>query len=244
MVPTELTLATDHLDLLKDKVDMDAITDPKVDEKEKKDDLDDDLLAMMGNLGIESKCSICFTMLVPMSSLHIDLFSPFSPLSLVSLLHPSNYLHTFLDKSTNLFQFHSSRHLQSYSDNSITTGKQRCLDCEQNLEKVFLAQPDPGRRTSSKIRKVLEILKTPIDEDHQVKTIIFSQFTSMLDVIEPFLRDHGIIFGRCRYPTFHSISVRCFHSCHSFSLLSSSCHCPLGTSSSAVNSSSSFLLVT
>ncbi len=29
------------------------------------------------------------------------------------------------------------------------------------------------------------------------KTIIFSQFTSMLDIIQPFLRDAGIKFVRC-----------------------------------------------
>src|SRR5438270_270268 len=110
-------------------------------------------------------------------------------------------------------------HFQFHSDSSITTGKQRCLDCDENVEKLALAQPGPGRRTSSKIRKVLEILKTPVDEDHQVKTIIFSQFTSMLDVIDPFLRDHGIVFGRCDTPLFHSIlfdvfsAVVRFHCC-------------------------------
>jgi SNF2 family DNA or RNA helicase len=43
---------------------------------------------------------------------------------------------------------------------------------------------------------MLEILKTNVDGE-PVKTIIFSQFTTMLDVIEPFLRDHNIAHGRC-----------------------------------------------
>ena len=43
---------------------------------------------------------------------------------------------------------------------------------------------------------MLEILKTQVD-DKPVKTIVFSQFTSMLDLIEPFLRDHNLPYGRC-----------------------------------------------
>ena len=43
---------------------------------------------------------------------------------------------------------------------------------------------------------MLEILKTNVD-DKPVKTIVFSQFTSMLDLIEPFLRDHNLQYGRC-----------------------------------------------
>jgi SNF2 family DNA or RNA helicase len=42
---------------------------------------------------------------------------------------------------------------------------------------------------------MLQILKTDVD-DIPVKTIIFSQFTSMLDLIEPFLREHRIPHGR------------------------------------------------
>jgi SNF2 family DNA or RNA helicase len=30
------------------------------------------------------------------------------------------------------------------------------------------------------------------------KTIVFSQFTSMLDLIQPFLKDAGIAFVRCK----------------------------------------------
>lgn len=50
---------------------------------------------------------------------------------------------------------------------------------------------------SAKIRKLLEILKE-IDERSggQEKTIIFSQFTSMLDLIEPFLDAEGVKYVR------------------------------------------------
>lgn len=55
---------------------------------------------------------------------------------------------------------------------------------------------------SAKIRKILMILKE-IDErsDASEKTIIFSQFTSMLDLLEPFLDKEGVKFVRCK----------CFH---------------------------------
>ena len=52
-----LRQATDHIDLLKGKVDddKDALNDTKPGEV-------DELATMMGGLGIETKCSVCFTM--------------------------------------------------------------------------------------------------------------------------------------------------------------------------------------
>jgi SNF2 family DNA or RNA helicase len=46
-----LRQATNHIDLLKGKVDIDTT-----------DKDEDNLVAMMGGLGIETKCSVCFTM--------------------------------------------------------------------------------------------------------------------------------------------------------------------------------------
>jgi SNF2 family DNA or RNA helicase len=57
---------------------------------------------------------------------------------------------------------------------------------------------------SAKIRKLLQLLKeinAREDEEGELageKTIVFSQFTSMLDLIQPFLKDAGIAFVRCR----------------------------------------------
>jgi hypothetical protein len=59
---------------------------------------------------------------------------------------------------------------------------------------------------SAKIRKLLELLKEinsrEDDEGKPTgeKTIVFSQFTTMLDVIQPFLKDAGISFVRCELP--------------------------------------------
>ncbi|KAI5852744.1 SNF2 family N-terminal domain-containing protein [Morchella snyderi] len=47
---------------------------------------------------------------------------------------------------------------------------------------------------STKIKRLLQILKRELKEGN--KTIVFSQFTSMLDLIEPFLYREGIAFAR------------------------------------------------
>lgn len=52
-----LRQATDHIDLIKGKVDADA-----QDDKPPAAPADDDLVSMMGGLGIETKCSLCFKM--------------------------------------------------------------------------------------------------------------------------------------------------------------------------------------
>ncbi|CED84401.1 snf2 family dna-dependent atpase [Phaffia rhodozyma] len=50
--------------------------------------------------------------------------------------------------------------------------------------------------TSAKIREILKILKQTDDRGLGEKTIIFSQFTKMLDVIQPFLKSTGVKFVR------------------------------------------------
>lgn len=51
----------------------------------------------------------------------------------------------------------------------------------------------PSPTSSAKIKSLLKILHR---ESAQYKFIVFSQFTSMLDLIEPFLREDGLIFTR------------------------------------------------
>lgn len=46
---------------------------------------------------------------------------------------------------------------------------------------------------------ILELLrKIDTRSGGEEKTIIFSQFTKMLDLIEPFLRDAGVEYVRCK----------------------------------------------
>ncbi|PFH51167.1 hypothetical protein AMATHDRAFT_85310 [Amanita thiersii Skay4041] len=76
--------------------------------------------------------------------------------------------------------------------------------CDHCIECAPLAQQaqreEEERPTSAKIRKMLEILRDVEERsDGTEKTIIFSQFTSMLDLVEPFLKDEGIKYVRFRW---------------------------------------------
>lgn len=78
----------------------------------------------------------------------------------------------------------------------------RCQDCE--LQITAEKRRKSGRAgsnlppSSAKIRKIMELLEVVDEHGHgEEKTIIFSQFTTMLDLLEPFLRDEGINFVRC-----------------------------------------------
>ncbi|KAI4177589.1 MAG: hypothetical protein LQ346_007645, partial [Caloplaca aetnensis] len=55
------------------------------------------------------------------------------------------------------------------------------------------ASTEPPPTSSAKIKRLLKILH---QESAEHKFIVFSQFTSMLDLIEPFLRADGLIFTR------------------------------------------------
>lgn len=92
--------------------------------------------------------------------------------------------------------------------NTSGSSTTQCQDCD--LQIAVEKRRKSGRAgselpSSAKIRKIIELLET-IDEntDGKEKTIIFSQFTSMLDLLEPFLRDEGILYVRCTYPRFQS----------------------------------------
>lgn len=73
---------------------------------------------------------------------------------------------------------------------------EHCIDCAPMALKV--RRGEDARPSSAKIRMILKVLRE-IDErsEGQEKTIIFSQFTTMLDLIEPFLQDKGVGYVRC-----------------------------------------------
>ena len=64
---------------------------------------------------------------------------------------------------------------------------------EDESDEAMPSSYKPRMRPSTKIKKLLKILKTETP-DHKV--IVFSQFTTMLDLIEPFLRQHNHRFVR------------------------------------------------
>lgn len=71
-----------------------------------------------------------------------------------------------------------------------------CRGCVPLAKEAQRAERD--RPSSAKIRMILQLLKE-IDErsESEEKTIIFSQFTTMLDLIQPFLNEKGIKYVRC-----------------------------------------------
>jgi SNF2 family DNA or RNA helicase len=91
---------------------------------------------------------------------------------------------------------------------NVASDGEHCNDCVQLTRKVkrksLSSTKNPNLPPdSAKIRKLLELL-TEINsrKDNEgnltgEKTIVFSQFTTMLDLIQPFLKDAGISFVRC-----------------------------------------------
>ncbi|CAO3614644.1 unnamed protein product [Cunninghamella echinulata] len=74
-----------------------------------------------------------------------------------------------------------------------TNEPQYCSDCLHQLESIQIA----SQTASTKISKMLDILQETEQSHPNEKTIIFSQFTSMLDLMEKPLKEKAIKF--CRY---------------------------------------------
>ena len=78
---------------------------------------------------------------------------------------------------------------------------ENCLACDELVRKSkrknLKGKDMPS--DSAKTRKVMSIL-ADIEErsEGSEKTIIFSQFTSMLDLLEPFLQEEGVKYVRCK----------------------------------------------
>ena len=66
-----------------------------------------------------------------------------------------------------------------------------CLECEG----VFKGYSE--HNSSTKIIKIIELLKQMKVEDPERKAIVFSQFTSFFDILRPFLKRAGIKFVVC-----------------------------------------------
>ena len=71
-----------------------------------------------------------------------------------------------------------------------------CLDLARQAGKPKDDEDLPP--TSAKIRTLIKLLKD-VDErsDSTEKTIVFSQFTSFLNLVEPFLKKEKIRYVRC-----------------------------------------------
>ncbi|THH29503.1 hypothetical protein EUX98_g4700 [Antrodiella citrinella] len=75
---------------------------------------------------------------------------------------------------------------------------ENCIDCDDIVRKSRRKSTTSSDLPpdSAKTRKVMSILSEIAQKEGGEKTIIFSQFTSMLDLLEPFLTDQGIRYVR------------------------------------------------
>ena len=90
---------------------------------------------------------------------------------------------------------------------NISKDGNHCLSCVEITGRAKSLSKENGSNLppdSAKIRKLLKLLEEidgRKDEDGEPtgeKTIVFSQFTTMLNLIELFLKDAGISFARCK----------------------------------------------
>lgn len=93
-------------------------------------------------------------------------------------------------------------------ERTITT-QQKCPMCRAQLPTIeYLVAPaasfgeedleltiDPNE-SSSKIEAIVKLLVATNEEDSDTKTVVFSQWTSFLDILEPQLNENGIAFTR------------------------------------------------
>ena len=120
------------------------------------------------------------------------------------------------DEYINLVTSRSGRSLTLYhlrlTTENIAKDGEHCHDCIVLSRKAHRKSLSPNKDSnlppdSAKIRKLLELLKEinsrEDDEGEPTgeKTIVFSQFTTMLDLIQPFLKEAGIAFVRCELPS-------------------------------------------
>ncbi|KAJ7681794.1 SNF2 family N-terminal domain-containing protein [Mycena rosella] len=84
--------------------------------------------------------------------------------------------------------------MQEMDARNMATGDPYCIDCAPLA--IQAKMEDDDRNSSAKIRMILKLLRDIEERSDEEKTIIFSQFTSMLDLIEPFLRETGVRYVR------------------------------------------------
>ena len=91
---------------------------------------------------------------------------------------------------------------------NIAKDGEHCNDCGELSRKARRKSLSRAKDSnlppdSAKIRKILELLNEINSRENKEgeplgeKTIVFSQFTTMLDLIQLFLKDAGITFVRC-----------------------------------------------
>ena len=97
------------------------------------------------------------------------------------------------------------REQRLYSVLSLTNkAHTQCQECRDLAQKALMDTKNGLPPDSAKIRMLLKLLKdVEKGSGQKEKTIVFSQFTSFMNLIEPFLKAEGIRYVRCeRCPAF------------------------------------------
>ena len=100
---------------------------------------------------------------------------------------------------TDHFSYRSHLNRFRLSSSSSSSDSKYCNDCGSLAWRKSISPSSSLPPDSAKVRKILEILEDIEEQSGGIeKTIIFSQFTSMLDVIQPFLKDRDFQFVRLK----------------------------------------------
>ncbi|KAK0545157.1 hypothetical protein OC846_005673 [Tilletia horrida] len=80
--------------------------------------------------------------------------------------------------------------------NLTRNGRKMCAGCAEIVDSEREAGIDWSQRSSTKVNAILKILADVQDKGEGEKTIVFSQFTQFLDLLEPHLRRSGFKYER------------------------------------------------
>lgn len=102
-----------------------------------------------------------------------------------------------------------TRLLHRLRDTNTGESGDNCKACDELVKKSrrkFMRSDKSELIDSAKTRAVMSLLND-IDErsERSEKTIVFSQFTSMLDLLQPFLQEAGIRFVRCEWTSYEIV---------------------------------------
>lgn len=84
------------------------------------------------------------------------------------------------------------------ANTATLSGTVLCSACRMQAAEEVRRGIAWDKRTSTKLKKTLELLAGFHKEAKGDKTIVFSQFTSFLDLLEPALHAEGIEYVRCK----------------------------------------------
>jgi SNF2 family DNA or RNA helicase len=110
--------------------------------------------------------------------------------------------------------FVADRGLVLRLDAENRANSKRCKECFRMAERGRSRESSGLPPDSAKIRKLLEILDEIEAREEGEKTIVFSQFTSMLDLIQPFLDHRKIKYVRCKYSVDVTLLLELLHLFH------------------------------